>query len=65
MKNGLADLKWIAPEVVAVQFNEVEGVEEYPLVSAVVPDEVERSNAVAIAGDSVGSRHQGASSQPP
>jgi hypothetical protein len=58
MKNGLADLKWIAPEVVAVQVNEVEGVEEYPLVSAVVPDEVERSNAVAIAGDSFGSRHQ-------
>ena len=27
-ERGLADLKWITPEVIAVQFNEVEGVEE-------------------------------------
>ena len=31
---------------------EVEGVEEYLVVSAVVPDEIERGNAVVIAGDS-------------
>src|SRR5262249_42480885 len=51
-ERGLADLKRIAPEVVAVQLDEVERVEEYALVSALVPDEIERSNAVVIAGDS-------------
>src|SRR5262249_31597605 len=51
-ERGFADLKRIAPQVVAVQFNEVEGVEEDALVSALVPDEIERSNAVVIAGDS-------------
>ena len=51
-ERGLADLKWITPQVVAVQLNEVEGVEEYVLVSAVVTDEIERGNAVVIAGDS-------------
>ena len=40
------------PQVVAVQFDEVEGVEEYLVVSAVVPDEIERGNTVVIAGDS-------------
>ena len=50
-ERSLADLKRIAPQVVAVQFNEVEGVEEYALVSALVPDEIERGNAVVIAGD--------------
>src|SRR5262249_43088031 len=49
---GLADLKRIAPEVVAVQFDEVEGVEEYALVSTLVPDEIERGDTVVIAGDS-------------
>ena len=29
-----------APQVVAVQFDEVEGVKEYALVSAVVTDEI-------------------------
>ena len=43
---GLADLKRITPQVVAVQLNEVEGVEEYAVVSAVVTDEIERGNAV-------------------
>jgi len=47
-----AKLKRIASEVIAVQFNEVKGVEEYALVSAVVTDEIERGNAVVIAGDS-------------
>jgi hypothetical protein len=48
-KRGLADLKRIAPQVVAVQFDEVEGVEEYAPVSALVPDEIERGNAVLVA----------------
>ena len=40
-KRGLADLKRIAPEVIAVQLDQVEGVEEYAVVSAVVTDEIE------------------------
>jgi hypothetical protein len=51
-ERGLADRKRIASQIVAVQFNEVEGVEEYALVSALVTDEIERGNAVVIAGDS-------------
>ena len=35
-----ADLERIAPEIVAVQLDQVEGVEEYALVSAVVTDEI-------------------------
>src|SRR5262249_56806508 len=50
-EHGLADHKRITPEVVTVQFDEVEGVEEYALVSAVVTNEIERGNAVVIAGD--------------
>src|SRR5438552_9887872 len=45
-KRGLADLKRIAPEVIAVQFNEVESVEEDTAVVAVVANEIERRHAV-------------------
>src|SRR5262249_32386118 len=62
-ERGLADLKRIAPEVVAVQLNEVEGVEEYALVSAVVTDEIERRNAVVIAGNSFAVDDAGARAQ--
>jgi len=48
----LADLKRIAPEVIAVQLYQVERVEKYTVISAVVTDEIERGNAVVIAGDS-------------
>ena len=41
-----------APQVVTVQFDEVERAEEYALVSAVVTDQIERGNAIVIAGDS-------------
>jgi hypothetical protein len=51
-KRGFADFERIAPQIVAVQLNQVEGVEEYLVVSAVVPDEIERGNAVVIASDS-------------
>ena len=51
-ERGLADLKRTAPQVVTVQFDQVEGVEENALVSALVTDEIERGNAVVIAGDS-------------
>src|SRR6516162_7512253 len=47
-----ADLKRIAPQVVTVQFDEVERAEEYALVSAVVTHQIERGNAIVIAGDS-------------
>jgi hypothetical protein len=50
-ERGLADLKGIASHVVAIQFNQVDGAEEYALVSALVTDEIERGNAVAIASD--------------
>src|SRR5262245_14116559 len=62
-KRGLADLKRIAPQVVAVEFDEVEGVEEYSAGSAVVTDEIERGNAVVIAGDSFAVDDAGAGAQ--
>jgi hypothetical protein len=42
----LADLKRITPQVVTIQLDQVEGVEEDAVVSAVVPDETERGAAV-------------------
>ena len=57
-------LQRIAPQIVAVQFDEVEGVEEYAVVSAVVTDEIERGNAVVIAGDSFAVDDAGARPQP-
>ena len=62
-KRGLADLKRIAPQVVAVQFDEVEGVEEYSAVSAVVTDEIEQGNAVVIASDSFAIDYAGVRTQ--
>src|SRR5262249_532621 len=59
-KRGLADLKRIAPQVVVVQLDQVEGVEEYLVVSAVMPDEIERGNTVVIAGDSFAVDNAGA-----
>jgi len=51
-ERSLADLKRIAPQVVAIQLDQVEGVEEDAPVSVVMADEIERGNAVVIAGDS-------------
>src|SRR5262249_11681213 len=62
-KRGLAHLQRIAPQVIAIQLDEIEGVEEDALVSAVVPDEIERSNAVVIAGDSFAVDNAGARAQ--
>jgi hypothetical protein len=50
-KRGFADLKRIAPQVVAVQLDEVEGIEKYAPISALVPDEIERGNAVLVASN--------------
>ena len=41
-ERGLADLKRITPQVVAVQLDEVEGVEKDAPISALVTDEIER-----------------------
>src|SRR5262249_59012248 len=62
-KRGLAHFQRITPQVVPVQFNEVEGVEEYALVSAVVADEIERRHALVVASnrlpiDDAGARAQ-------
>ena len=62
-ERGLADLKRIAPQIVAVQLDQVEGVEENAFVSAVVTDEIERGNAVVIAGDSLAVDDAGARAQ--
>ena len=62
-ERGLADHKRITPAVVTVQFDEVEGVEEYALVSAVVADEIERGNAAVIASDSFAVDNAGARAQ--
>ena len=42
----------------------VEGVEEYALVSAVVPDEIERGNAVVVASNCLPINDAGARAQP-
>src|SRR5262249_5464007 len=60
---GLANLKRIAPQVVAVQLDEIEGVEEYAVVSALVPDEIERGHAVVIAGNILAIDHAEARAQ--
>src|SRR5262249_44046908 len=51
-KRGLAHFQRITPHVVAIQLDQVEGVEEDTVIVAVVADEIERGNAVVIAGDS-------------
>ena len=60
MKRGLANLKRVAPQVIAVQFDQVEGVEKHALIRAVVPDEIEGGNAVVIASDSLAVDNAGA-----
>jgi hypothetical protein len=52
-ERSLANLKRIAPQVVAVQLDQVEGVEKHAVVSAMVTNEIERGNAVVITGDSL------------
>jgi hypothetical protein len=64
MRVGLADLKRITPQVVAIQLDQVEGVQKHAAVSAVVPDEVERGNAIVVAGDSFTIDDAGAGAQP-
>ena len=46
-ERGLADRKRITPQVVAVQFDQVEGVQERAVIMAAVANEIERGNAVS------------------
>src|SRR6516162_5730758 len=50
-ERGLADLKRIAPQVIAVLLDEIEGVQERAIIMAAVANEIERGNAVVIADD--------------
>jgi len=50
-ERGLADLKRITPQVVAVQLDEVEGVEKGTVVVAVMANEIERRHAVVVASN--------------
>jgi hypothetical protein len=47
----------------AVQLDQVKTVEEYALVSALVPNEIERGNAIVVAGDSFAVDDAGALAQ--
>ena len=51
-KRSLAHFQRITPHVVAIQLDQVEGVEKGVTVMASVADTVERGNAVVVAGDS-------------
>jgi len=62
-KRGLAHFQRITPQVVAVQLDQVESVEEGTVVMAVVANEIERGNAVVIAGDSFAVDDAGARAQ--
>jgi hypothetical protein len=48
---GLADLERVTPQVVAVQLDQVEGVQEHVPVMLAVADAVERCEPVVIARD--------------
>ena len=62
--SGDADLKRIAPRVVAVELDQIEGVQERAVIMAAVANEIERGNAVVIAGDSFTVDDAGARAQP-
>jgi hypothetical protein len=48
-EGGLADVERLAPQVVAaIQFDQVEGVQEHAAVVAAVPDTIEARHAVVV-----------------
>jgi hypothetical protein len=51
VQGGLAAGEGFPPQVVSVQFNDVEGAQEYLLVIAPIPNQVEAGDAVRPAGD--------------
>jgi hypothetical protein len=63
-ERGLADLEWITPQVVAVQFNQVEGVQEHVAVMLAVGDTLERCEPVVIASNRFTIDDAGARAQP-
>jgi hypothetical protein len=62
-KRGLAHFQRIAPQVVTLQFDQVECVDEDTVVVAVVANEIEQGNAVVIASDSFAIDNAGARAQ--
>src|SRR5262245_47129225 len=58
-----ADFRPIAPQVVASQLDQVEGLQERAVIMAAVANEIERGNAVVIAGDSFAVDDAGAGAQ--
>jgi hypothetical protein len=63
-QRGFADFERIAAQVVAVQFDQIEGVEEHAGVIAPVTDAVEGCHAVVIAGDRFAVDDAGPRAQP-
>jgi len=63
-KRSLAHFQRITPHVVAIQLDQVEGVEKGVTVMASVADTVERGNAIVIASDSLTVDDAGARAQP-
>ena len=62
-KRGLAHFQGITPHVVAVQFDQVEGVQERAVIMAAVANEIERGNAFVIAGNGLAVDDAGARAQ--
>jgi hypothetical protein len=60
---AFAHFQRITPQVVAVQLDQVEGVEEHAIVGAVMPNEIERGNAIVVAGNSFAIDDAGARTQ--
>jgi hypothetical protein len=51
-QRGFAALKRIGSQIVAIQFNQIEGVEKYAFIVAAMANEIEQSHALLIASDS-------------
>ena len=50
-EGGFADIEWITSEVVAVQFDEVERIEEYVAIIAPIANVVEGCDTIVVADD--------------
>ena len=62
-ERSLAHLKWVPPQVVTVELDEVEGVEEHALVVPAIADAIEARDAVVAAGDRLAVEDAGARAQ--
>jgi hypothetical protein len=62
-ERGLATLERITPQVVTVQFDQVEGVQENASVIVAVANAIERSDAIVITGNRVPVDDAGARAQ--